>query len=562
MHKFLWVISVYALIIINPNFIFSNCISGNCVNGKGTFLFDNGSKYSGNFLLKRPNGNGILRHSDGSVYEGDFQNGKKMGNGKLSFASGDTYFGNFDEGVISGMGSINYRNGDNYVGEWLNGKASGKGKYTFKDGDIYEGEFIDGQFCGFGKLLRKDGSYYAGSWSRSKKHGKGISSVNGRKVIHYYEMNQIIKVEPFYSHTNQDIDHTNKVQKQTERLNDCTSRYCHLENGLYKYGDGSVFVGPFIDGQGEGYGECSYSNGDRYTGEWKNHAPHGKGTMLFKSGNTYSAIWDQGKPKQKLGSSLVSNSTTTKPNIISNHKAAGETRIFALIVGVATYNHMPSLKYTDDDAYQLYAFLKSPEGGAIPDEQIKIMIDDGATNKTISKELNYIAGMADVNDVIILYMSGHGIDGAYIPSDFDGYKNQLAYDDILSVLNTSKAKHKLFIADACHSGSMLASARTPLNISLENFYSAYNATAGGTAILMSSKKEEVSLEYGGLRQGVFSHFLIKGLKGTADNNHDKLITISELHNYISEQVKTYTGHNQNPSISGDYDKNMPVAIIR
>ncbi|MBK8621360.1 MAG: hypothetical protein IPN79_06260 [Saprospiraceae bacterium] len=35
------------------------------------------------------------------------------------------------------------------------------------------------------------------------------------------------------------------------------------------------------------------------------------------------------------------------------------TKIFALIVGVATYNHTTSLKYTDDDAYRLCFFEKA-----------------------------------------------------------------------------------------------------------------------------------------------------------------------------------------------------------
>ena len=46
---------------------------------------------------------------------------------------------------------------------------------------------------------------------------------------------------------------------------------------------------------------------------------------------------------------------------------------------MASYKHMPALQYTDDDAYRMYAFLKSPEGGALKDEQIKILVDDAAT---------------------------------------------------------------------------------------------------------------------------------------------------------------------------------------
>ena len=73
-------------------------------------------------------------------------------------------------------------------------------------------------------------------------------------------------------------------------LKDCTYQYCDQENGSLTYGDGSVYKGYFINGQGEGEGMCTYANGDMYKGGWKNHAPHGTGTMFFQNGNIYSAI--------------------------------------------------------------------------------------------------------------------------------------------------------------------------------------------------------------------------------------------------------------------------------
>lgn len=545
----------------------AGCISGNCSKGKGTYLYKDGSTYQGTFLNARPHGTGVYYHKDGSIYSGDFYNGAKYGKAKITFQTGDIYTGNVVDGVITGKGLMRYRNGDTYDGSWENGKSSGKGTYTFSDGDTYTGDFLDGQFSGKGKLTRSDGSYYDGSWMRNKKNGSGISFVHGKKRVQYYDMNVLIKQESDLSigtydpKVNQSVLPT--TYSNTSKSNmDCTTQYCHGVKGVYKYGDGSVYTGDFLDGIGQGEGECKYANGDKYIGGWKNHSPHGKGTMYFASGNTYAAIWDNGIPKQKIIAAKTQDIAQNKIPGRKMSEVAGKTQIYALIVGVATYNHMPSLKYTDDDAYQLYAFLRSPEGGAIPDDNIKILIDDAATNKTIRQELASLAARADKNDVVMLYMSGHGLDGAYVPSDFDGYKNHIPYGDILNVLNTSAANHKLFVTDACHSGSMIASARTPLNVAIDNFYNAYNTIDGGTAIMMSSKKEEVSLEYGGLRQGIFSHFLIKGLKGNADKDGDKLINITELYNYVSSNVKSYTANAQNPTIMGDYDKNMPVGLVR
>lgn len=551
--------------------VYGGCISGNCYNGKGTFKYSDGSKYTGTFFKGKPHGQGTYLHRDGSVYTGEFHNGEKNGEGYIRFAGGDEYTGHFEHGTLSGKGIMTYRKGDRYEGNWNNGKPSGYGVYSFSDGDVYTGEFLDGQFNGRGKILRMDGSYYDGAWVRNKKHGQGVVFQNGRKSVHTYDMNILTSEKDI----NRENDHTavaeskEKIKPAGGTLKDCTSLYCHNETGTYRYLDGSVYTGQFVDGEGSGTGRCNYADGSYYEGGWKNHSPHGRGTMHFASGRVYAAMWDNGVPVKKVAiettvakesSPPVTASTQTKTS--SRGDADGKVQIYALIVGIATYNHMPSLKYTDDDAYQLYAFFKSPEGGALRDDNIKILIDDAATKRTILDELESLSSRADADDVVILYLSGHGLDGAYVPSDFDGSNHQLPYSTILDELDRSLARHKLFITDACHSGSMIAAARTPLTVAIQNFYNAYNTANGGTAIMTSSKQEEVSLEYGGLRQGVFSHFLIKGLKGYADSSGDKLLTIEELYQYIYNHVREYTANKQNPSIIGDFDRNMPVGWVR
>ena len=79
---------------------------------------------------------------------------------------------------------------------------------------------------------------------------------------------------------------------------------------------------------------------------------------------------------------------------------------------------------------------------------------------------------------------------------------------------------------------------------------------------MSSKSDETSLESSGLRQGVFTHFLIRGMKGEADRNEDKIVNVQELYNFVYTNVREYTGNRQSPIIRGDYDRNMTVGVKR
>ena len=206
--------------------------------------------------------------------------------------------------------------------------------------------------------------------------------------------------------------------------------------------------------------------------------------------------------------------------------------------------------------------MKSPEGGAVPDEQIKLLIDEAATRDNILKSMKNTFSMADKNDVIFLYFAGHGINGYFLPVESNGYQDKLSYDEIKKVLESSEAKHKLCIADACYSGSLLAQ-RSAFGESLDLFYSTFENTKGGTAFLLSSKQEETSLEAsGGIRQGVFSYFLLKGLKGESDQNGDDIITIKELYDYVFVKVREFSAMAQSPVIAGNYDNNMPVGVIR
>jgi len=279
--------------------------------------------------------------------------------------------------------------------------------------------------------------------------------------------------------------------------------------------------------------------------------------MYYKYGRVLGAVWNNGNVIKELGSG-----DTPIRNEYVEIDQSPNVKIWAVIVGVARYQHMPVLKYTDDDAYHTYAFLKSPEGGALPDSQIRVLIDEDATRGNILRTMRNVFLRADENDVVILYFSGHGLPGSFLPVDFNGFNNKVKHEDIKNIFKASKAKHKLCLADACHSGTLTAMRSIPLENTLKKFYSAFDNSTGGTALLMSSKGEEYSLEDQGLRQGIFSHFLIRGLKGEADKNKNKIITVQELYDFVFKKVRNYTGNAQSPTLTGVYDSRMPVSVIR
>lgn len=379
-----------------------------------------------------------------------------------------------------------------------------------------------------------------------------------------------------------------------ESFAQCISGDCTNGTGKFQFSNGATYEGQFVDGMRHGEGTFHYPNGNVYTGTWAYRFPDGKGVMAYADGAEDRGFWKKGKyvgeTAPVVEEEVVQNIKSTKKpmddDVVTSKggnpqgvKTYGESvyevgkkldvkdvedvKMFAVVIGVSDYTVMPRLKYTDDDAYQIYAFLKSPEGGALPDDQIRILIDESATQATIEGTMREVFGKADENDVIMLYFSGHGLKGSFLPIDYNGKEHKISHSTILSILEESPAKHKLCIADACHSGSITAMrSKTAVDRTIKTFYDAFKITEGGTALFLSSKSDEISLESNGLRQGIFSHFLIRGMKGEADSNLDKIITVQELYRFVSDNVTDFTGAFQSPLLKGDYDKNMPVGVIR
>ncbi len=84
---------------LKENVLEDICISGDCINGFGTYVWKSGSSYSGNWL----------------------------------------------NGEMSGFGTYLWATGKKYVGEWLNGKMHGEGVITKKNGDITTGNWNNGE---------------------------------------------------------------------------------------------------------------------------------------------------------------------------------------------------------------------------------------------------------------------------------------------------------------------------------------------------------------------------------------------------------------------------------
>lgn len=528
------------------------CTDGDCENGSGEYRFVDGARYVGDFKKGELHGKGILYYPDGSKYLGNWYKQLQQGMGRLVQPDGTVYFGMWNKGQFHGKGKITFGNGNSLECEWINGQSGGTGTFKFANGDEYQGEILNNALHGHGTMDYENGDRYIGDWQNNARHGRGkLLFEDGNYVDGDWAQGQYLA----------DWDQMG-FHGRPEELTKCVGD-CPDGPGYYRYPDGTTYEGNISQNQPAGQGTVMYADGQRYTGNYENHRPNGLGVMYYVDGVIAGGVWKDGRLYRKL---YTAQGRPAAPIAVD---ADPSVKVWAVIIGAERYQHMPSLKYTKSDAFYLYAHLRSPEGGALPADQIRLLVDENATHRNIIMAMKDIYLRADENDVVLFYFSGHGLQGAFLPVDYDGFENRLEHHEIRDALLATRARHKLVIADACHSGSLSSGisagqglAAKGMDEKLARYYEALNEAHGGTALFLSSKGIEYSLEDGGLRSGVFSHFLIRGLEGEADNNNDDMVTISELFNFVHRETRTYTGNQQTPTISGDYDPDMPVGLIR
>lgn len=483
------------------------CASGDCENGQGRYVYPSGAIYEGTFLLGHRHGKGHLVLSDGTDYRGDFRRDYREGDGLQVRPDGERYQGGFVRDRYHGQGEARYADGRTYSGHWAQGLAQGQGVLQV-DGYRFEGSFSDGMPTGQGTTIDAGGHRLAGHW-------QGFDFIPERSPGRSGTRPPAPAVRP-----------------------------------TFRYADGSLFDGTMENGRPEGEGTCRYSNGDRYTGGWSHHSPHGEGTLWTEDGRTITGEWSYGR--------LVRLDAPIQPvNRLEVHPLRDPAvRIWALVAGIGPYDHLADLEFPDDDARRFRDFLQSPGGGSVPDAQIRLLVNGEATRDRLLAAMQEIFGLADENDVVLVYFSGHGLDGALVPADFDGFNNRIFNAELLPLMEASLARQKIVIADACHAGSLLTARGTTPESSLE---AALGKASRGSAFLLSSGQDQVSLEDRKLASGVFSHFLRLGLDGRADADGDGWVRFGELFRFVRSGVTDRTSGRQTPVMWGTCDEDLPLA---
>lgn len=180
------------------------CITGNCVNGIGKYVWVDGNTYVGEFKDDQVTGFGTFYYHNNDVYVGTRKNTKRHGYGKYISNNGNITSSYVNNGVETNTKVEDYKaiydvdktkrgcisgdcengqgiyiftgkwDGDIYIGMWKNGVMDGVGNYYYKSGAIYTGEWKNNKMNGRGSYLYENKDTFVGNWKDSNKHGSGI----------------------------------------------------------------------------------------------------------------------------------------------------------------------------------------------------------------------------------------------------------------------------------------------------------------------------------------------------------------------------------------------------
>jgi hypothetical protein len=151
----------------------AQCISGDCENGNGTYVFEDNSRAEGNWKNGKLNGKCKIFYTSGNYYEGEMINDLKSGYGLYKTKDSEVR-GVFNNDKLNGKGRINFTNNTIYEGIFKDGILNGLGKITIPDGSYYEGLFTNNNLNGKGIYVFNNGDKYEGNFKNSERHGDGI----------------------------------------------------------------------------------------------------------------------------------------------------------------------------------------------------------------------------------------------------------------------------------------------------------------------------------------------------------------------------------------------------
>ena len=524
--------------------------------------------------------------------------------GTYDYDGGDSYTGEWRDNKRHGQGIYTYSKdskwaGDIFIGEYASNKRI-KGTYVFGpnseySGHIYSGFYgAEGDFQGFGTYVYADNSKEIGSFKNDQLNGFAISlSADGsieRKGMWEDDKFQYVSEWTADTHLHQQTIDKNQnedlllaAQREAERLREELAQLQANQNTQQKqiisdtdipvitadsrpdgetnrivFGkiqDNVAIEDAFIDGEpilldGEGFFETSV------------YVPrNGKSLTIIafdKKGNKASLNLRLNRDKIKEASGpLFASLNPAGKRAVKNNDA------LALIIGVANYERTPAkAAFADKDAQIFYDYALLKLG--IPAQNIKELVNTNADEVDVRLAVkDWIARTTKQGKTdIYVFFAGHGLadqtgEQMYLlPHDGEPRlleDTAISRGQLFSDISAANPRSVTVFLDTCYSGTtrgkdMLIASR-PIAIRAIK-----QTVPEGFTVFTAAGGDQTAKPLAEAEHGMFSYFLMKGMEGDADANRDNKITASELHEFVRVNVIQQSSGSQVPELQGDAER--------
>ena len=271
---------------------------------------------------------------------------------------------------------------------------------------------------------------------------------------------------------------------------------------------------------------------------------------------------------------LAPAQVTTNTNVTQ----AAHPNIYAVVIGISQYapgNNIPDLKYAHRDAQEFASFLQSKSGGSVPAENIRLLLNEDATVASVLQAMTWLKETCGKDDLVFFYFAGHGDKESQTiynlgflltyntpRPNYEGNAIRIEYlNEIANTLSVTNNANVVIITDACHSGDLATGSFHWSSLVGD----ALRAVKNKEIRIASCTTNQLSAEgkdWGGGR-GAFSYYLVNGLKGLADRDHDGTVSKKDIQLFLDscfsqDRILAENKVKQNPVLTGKEDFKLAV----
>ena len=248
---------------------------------------------------------------------------------------------------------------------------------------------------------------------------------------------------------------------------------------------------------------------------------------------------------------------------------------WALVIGIENYDNLPTVDYAKKDALIVKEYFMKILG--VPEDNIISLFDGDATRARLEGYIkNYIPKNVEEDTILYVYFAGHGApeinkgDVYLIAYDSDirfipqtAHKLKSLYEDV----NDLPVERAFVLLDACFSGiaargkKMLLPGARPALIHVDDI----RLLSDKVVSLSATTGSQISNSYPEKAHGLFTCFLLRGLRGEADTNNNTCINVDELYNYVKNNVRKVSrrkGMEQTPVVIPSFDTVKSIEITK